>query len=121
MNCSQLQSILSGASPKVTLTNGELCSNLISNLLNTSVEHLNFSDVLNSNSTCDSNIKVNLTSSNYKVADDQYMLPYPLIFDDTSATCMDAPYMNYDGDIKIWNEGRMDSWNTARDPGFGMS
>ena len=27
----------------------------------------------------------------------------------------------YPTDIKMWNSGRMDSWNTARDPGLGMS
>ena len=29
--------------------------------------------------------------------------------------------MYYPTDINILNEGRMDSWNTARDPGLGMS
>lgn len=30
-------------------------------------------------------------------------------------------YRYYPTDIKIYNYGRMDSWNTAREPGYGMS
>jgi len=71
MSCLQLQSILSGASPKVTLTDGELCSNFITNLLSSSVEHLSFNEVLNSNSTCDSNTKISLTSKNVKQTTDE--------------------------------------------------
>jgi len=29
--------------------------------------------------------------------------------------------MYYPTDIDIFNSGRMDAWNTARDPGYGMS
>ena len=43
------------------------------------------------------------------------------MFKDTSATCMSAPAMGYKPDIPMWNRGLMDQWNTARDPGFGMS
>lgn len=39
----------------------------------------------------------------------------------TSATCMDAPCMSYVCDILMWNYGKMDAWNSARDPGMGMS
>lgn len=49
------------------------------------------------------------------------LLPFPLHFNTSSATCMPAPAMDYATDIGIWNQGRMDAWNTARDPGFGMS
>ena len=49
------------------------------------------------------------------------MLPFPLQFSRTSASCMNAPEMSYPSDIKIWNEGRVNRWNTARDPGYGMS
>lgn len=52
---------------------------------------------------------------------EQYMLPWALDSDSTSAMCMDAPTMNYQCDISMWNNGRVDSWNTARDPGTGMS
>eukprot|EP00341_Mesodinium_pulex_P010952 CAMPEP_0116899084 /NCGR_PEP_ID=MMETSP0467-20121206/7717_1 /TAXON_ID=283647 /ORGANISM="Mesodinium pulex, Strain SPMC105" /LENGTH=42 /DNA_ID= /DNA_START= /DNA_END= /DNA_ORIENTATION= len=34
---------------------------------------------------------------------------------------MSAPLMAYESDIKMWNNGFMDAWNTARDGGFGMS
>jgi phospholipase C len=50
-----------------------------------------------------------------------YMLPFPLSFDKTAATCMKAPLMAYDFDIKMWNSGRMNAWNTARPAGYGMS
>lgn len=53
--------------------------------------------------------------------EDDYMLPYPLSFEKTSATCMPAPTMSYPSDIGIWNNGNMDAWNTARSAGFGMS
>jgi len=52
---------------------------------------------------------------------DDYMLPYPLLFNKTSASCMPAPRMAYPSDIGIMNNGNMDGWNTARSPGFGMS
>lgn len=29
--------------------------------------------------------------------------------------------MDYLCDLNIWNDGRQDAWNTARDAGFGMS
>lgn len=54
-------------------------------------------------------------------ADQSYILPFYLQFDKTSTQCMPAPMMAYESDIQIFNEGRMDSWNTARFPGFGMS
>ena len=50
-----------------------------------------------------------------------YMLPFPAEANRTAAMCMPAPEMFYPTDIKIINKGRMDSWNTARDPGVGMS
>ncbi|KAL6047517.1 phospholipase C, partial [Balamuthia mandrillaris] len=52
---------------------------------------------------------------------DSYILPFNLQFDRTSAQCMPAPQMAYESDIMIFNGGKMDAWNTARDPGFGMS
>jgi phospholipase C len=33
---------------------------------------------------------------------------------------MDAPDMSYPVDIGMWNEGRVDAWNTARSAGMGM-
>jgi len=52
---------------------------------------------------------------------DEYQLPYKLEFTETSATCMGAPDMSYKTDIAMWNGGKNDAWNTARDPGYGMS
>mmetsp|Transcript_19893 Transcript_19893/g.41555 ORF Transcript_19893/g.41555 Transcript_19893/m.41555 type:complete len:717 (+) Transcript_19893:1-2151(+) len=51
----------------------------------------------------------------------EYMLPFRADTDRTNAMCMPAPEMYYPTDIKMFNEGRMDAWNTARDPGLGMS
>ena len=51
---------------------------------------------------------------------EKYMLPFPAESNQTAAMCMGAPEMFYPTDIKIVNKGRMDSWNTARDPGVGM-
>jgi phospholipase C len=51
----------------------------------------------------------------------QYMLPFRVDPTKTNAMCMPAPEMYYPTDILMWNSGRMDAWNTARDPGFGMS
>ena len=51
----------------------------------------------------------------------EYMLPFHVDSMTTSATCMDAPTMDYPHDIGIINHGRFDSWNTARAPGMGMS
>lgn len=51
----------------------------------------------------------------------EYQLPWPLDTTSTSAMCMDAPEMDYTCDIKMWNHGHYDAWNTARDPGTGMS
>jgi phospholipase C len=52
---------------------------------------------------------------------DDYMLPFRVDPSKTNCMCMDAPEMYYPTDINMWNGGRMDSWNTARDPGYGMS
>eukprot|EP01087_Luapelamoeba_hula_P016306 TRINITY_DN5011_c0_g1_i2.p1 TRINITY_DN5011_c0_g1~~TRINITY_DN5011_c0_g1_i2.p1 ORF type:complete len:748 (+),score=82.97 TRINITY_DN5011_c0_g1_i2:70-2313(+) len=50
-----------------------------------------------------------------------YILPFYLAFDKTATQCMPAPEMAYESDINIYNGGKMDSWNMARDPGFGMA
>lgn len=51
----------------------------------------------------------------------KYMLPYRTIANESNAMCMPAPEMYYPTDIKIWNGGRLDAWNTARDGGYGMA
>lgn len=47
-----------------------------------------------------------------------YMLPFRAIMKETSASCMDAPEMNYPCDVRMWNKGHFDSWNTGRSPGI---
>lgn len=46
-------------------------------------------------------------------AADEYQLPYPLLFNETSASCMPAPEMDYPCDIKMWNQGHMDVSNIS--------
>ncbi|CAN3977661.1 phosphocholine-specific phospholipase C [Kitasatospora purpeofusca] len=48
------------------------------------------------------------------------ILPFRMDTTTTSATCADAPAMSWPVDLAIWNGGRYDRWNTARDPGLGM-
>jgi len=48
------------------------------------------------------------------------MLPYHITMANSSAECMGAPRMSYPTDVAMWNEGRMDRWNIARNPGYGM-
>ena len=55
-----------------------------------------------------------------QLPDGLYMLPYHINMSRTAAECMGAPRMNFPTDIDMWNEGRMDRWNMARDPGYGM-
>jgi phospholipase C len=49
-----------------------------------------------------------------------YMLPFHMDTHSTSGICISAPAMNYPTDIAMWNNGKFDSWNTARAPGLGM-
>jgi len=51
----------------------------------------------------------------------QYQLPFLAEPNKTAAMCMPAPEMYYPTDIRMWNKGRMDKWNTERDGGVGMS
>ena len=48
-----------------------------------------------------------------------YQLPFDVNTLNTSAACMDAPCMCFICDTGIHNNGRFDSWNTARDAGTG--
>lgn len=52
---------------------------------------------------------------------DGVILPFHLDTRRSSGLCAQAPAMNYPVDLAIWNQGRMDAWNTARDPGLGMA
>lgn len=51
----------------------------------------------------------------------KYMIPFHTLANETNAMCMPAPEMYYPTDLKMWNSGRMDAWNTARDGGYGMA
>jgi phospholipase C len=50
-----------------------------------------------------------------------YILPFHMSTSTTSATCAKAPSMSYLTDIAMWNKGLCNAWNTARQPGLGMS
>jgi phospholipase C len=52
---------------------------------------------------------------------DAYMLPFRTVANETNTMCMPAPEMYYPTDIQMYNGGRVDGWNTARDPGYGMA
>jgi hypothetical protein len=49
----------------------------------------------------------------------QYQLPFPVNTTTEAAICMPAPTMEYFHDLAIWDGGRLDAWNTARDMGLG--
>lgn len=48
-----------------------------------------------------------------------YQLPFPVNITTEAAICMPAPTMEYFHDIAIFDGGRLDAWNTARDMGLG--
>ncbi len=50
-----------------------------------------------------------------------HMLPFHADSTKSSSMCIGAPLMDYPTDISIWNHGRQDAWNTARDPELGMA
>lgn len=54
-------------------------------------------------------------------ASTNYIVPFHMSTATTSATCAKAPSMSYLTDIAMWNKGLCDAWNTARQPGLGMS
>mgnify|MGYP006090182805 CR=1 FL=1 len=119
-DCSKLAQVLGGATPPQTIHSGELCSTMMDAMWTESIEGLTVSQMLQSKPTCPAGLKISedTTSSS---ADDAYILPFPLLFNTTAATCMPAPEMAYESNIHIWNGGKIDGWNTARTPGFGMS
>ncbi|WP_321818814.1 MULTISPECIES: phosphocholine-specific phospholipase C [unclassified Paraburkholderia] len=50
-----------------------------------------------------------------------YILPFHMSTLSTSATCAKAPSMSYPTDMAMWNKGLCNAWNSARQPGLGMS
>lgn len=51
----------------------------------------------------------------------KYQLPWHVESKRTSASCMEAADMSFETDTAMWNRGKMDSWNTARDQSMGMA
>ena len=91
---------------------------MINALKEAKIEDMPIASALESASTCSPGKTVNFPSSAEQAEQDaSYMLPFPLDFKTTAATCMPAPEMDYPCDIKMWNKGNMDAWNIARDPG----
>lgn len=126
MECDRFVGLLASASPSVNFVDGELCSQMLSEVLKTTIQHMKVIYQLSDESSCPADLKANFSlKSNELPGDDnndnEYMLPFHLAFNETSATCMPAPEMDYPCDLKMWNNGRMDAWNTGRSPGFGMS
>ena len=121
-SCPTLADYASGGKPPVPITQGELCSQVVKDLLTTDFENLRIADFLSPTSTCNASLVVTGLGTSSDVGDAAaYMLPFPLDFKTTAATCMPAPEMDYRCDIAMWNSGHCDAWNTARAPGFGMS
>ena len=56
--CSQLMNILSTANPVVALTDGELCSKFLEQLLATSIQHIDVGNYLAGDSSCPADLKV---------------------------------------------------------------
>ena len=122
--CPALRDVLGASSPKVSVFQGEQCSDLVSGIQKTRIQHMNATAMLK-RFTCSNGSAVTGLPAHTEVLqdgdDDNYMLPFPLMFDDTAASCMPAPEMDYNCDIRMMNGGLMDGWVTQRDPGFGMS
>jgi hypothetical protein len=121
MRCADLADAASKATPPVLITQNEDCSKMLGELLLATIDHMNVSTLVGSGLSCPPNAKVSglglLVAEAGPPTTATYQLPFPLDFGTTSATCMAAPEMDYYADIKIWNEGRMDGWNSARDEG----
>lgn len=131
MPCKALVQALQGANPPVAVANGEKCETLLTQLQNTTLEHMKISDFIKNTTTCAPNLVVSGAPTEgdeasslvqQPAADNMsYILPFNLQFNKTAASCMPAPAMAYASDINILNGGIMDGWNTARAPGFGMA
>ena len=120
--CTTLAQTLSGATPPVSVKKGEKCSDLLKGIYGTTIEHLKVSSFMTAAPTCDADAVVTGDPTTTLSSDENdYLLPYPLMFDSTSASCMPAPEMAYECNMKMWNNGNCDGWNTQRSPGYGMS
>lgn len=91
----------------VPIAEGESCMSFVRDLGKATVEHMKVSEEGfrmgertpwgRAKTTCPAELKVNLTAAAVAVDGDlaspRYMLPFPLAFNRTSATCMGAPQM----------------------------
>ena len=142
LRCEDFVAIVKGGSPSVLVSEGELCSKMMADLATTTVYSMKVSNFITAPTECPADLKVHgipknstamdaavssspvLTptpSTNHTKGDADYILPFHLAFNRTSASCMGAPAMGYTPDTHIFNGGNMDSWNSARAPDFGMS
>ena len=126
--CPVITDVLKGATPSITIKDGESCGSLLAQVYNARIEGLVVKDYITSAPSCPSDLHVKTnadananTSLLKNDPTENYLLPYPLMFNDTSATCMGAPEMAYESNMNMLRGGRVDAWNTARNPGYGMS
>jgi phospholipase C len=138
-DCDDLTSTLKAATPPVPVVLGEACSKFMHALYNTEVENLVVKQFLKQEPACPAGAFVDpftAAAAAKKAAGGgggggepplrsdpslNYTLPFPLSFDRSAASCMGAPEMAYPSNMNILNGGKADGWNTARDPGYGMS
>jgi len=79
-----------GASPAVNVENGMKCETFFNEIMKTTVYNLPVNESINAEGDCCSDdLYVNFDTMNHEDLD--YMLPFPLSFDKTAATCMAAP------------------------------
>merc|ERR1711871_727823 len=91
--CADLTQVLSGALPPVSVTSGAPCSDLLTSIYRTRIEGLVVKDYMTAPPSCPAGLVVNTKSLSRPEDDaaDSYLLPYPLMFNKTSASCMPAP------------------------------
>ena len=119
MSCNDIADASESWSPPVNITNGEFCSQFLSDILKTRIDGMQVSDYLFPNSTCAPSLKIHGINGTEEASvrdsnTSDYIIPFHLAFNKSAASCMGAPAMGYDPDIPIFNDGRMDQWNIAR-------
>lgn len=125
--CADLADVLGGAVPPVSVQPGEPCATLLDAVYATRVEGLVVKEYMSAPPTCPKGLVVdelaeknNHDNSNNKAGGDptkDYLLPFPLMFDNTSASCMGAPEMAYACNMNMLNGGLVDGtswrWTTS--------
>lgn len=125
-DCADLTNALAGAVPPIPVKDGAKCSDLLASIYNGRVEGLAVKDYMTAAPSCPVGLDVNTTAASSMGNpainnNDDYLLPYPLMFNKTSASCMPAPEMAFACNTKMFNDGNCDGWNTQRDPGYGQA